>query len=169
MMQPYTSQPARHRLELTPTHVRQQRVSILKVAHRRTIAQSIPTLATGSFATYRNNHNQRCIVKISYTKNTKTRSWAAHGEYLQREHAQNKHEKGHGFNDISDFVDLKTMLRQWQHDQDEHLFRLIISPENGHKMDLKEHARDLMKQLEKDLRTGLRLTITTPIIRIYIS
>ncbi|MCD6039843.1 MAG: conjugal transfer protein TraI [Gammaproteobacteria bacterium] len=155
-MQFHTAPPARHVLELAPKHVRQQRVSITKAARKRTIAQSIQTLATGSFAALRSRYNQRCIVKISYTKNTKRRSWAAHGAYLQREHAQNKHEKGYGFNQTSDSVDLKRTLLEWQNNKDEYLFRFIISPENGHKLDLKEHAKALMNQLENDLKTKLQ-------------
>jgi type IV secretory pathway VirD2 relaxase len=154
-MQFSTVQPARHALELAPTHVRQQPVSLKKAVRKRTIANSVPTLATGSFASYIGRHNQRCIVKISYTKNSKTRSWAAHGEYLQREHAQNMDEKGHGFNQKSDSVDLKITLCQWQRDEDEYVFKLIVSPENGHQMDLKKHAKELIVQMEKDLKTQL--------------
>ncbi len=149
------SSSTRHALDLAPTHVRQQRVSLKKAVRRKRIADSIPTLATGSFASYQGRHNQRCIVKISYTKNSKTRSWAAHGEYLQREHAQTMHEKGRGFNQESDAVDLKRTLRQWQCEKDEHMFKLIVSPENGHQMDLKKHAKELIAYMEKDLRTKL--------------
>src|SRR5437870_2567030 len=109
-----------HALYLSPTHVRQQRVSSKTTKTiRRTIANSIYPFASSSFAMYAGNRNQRCIVKVSYAKNTKTRSWAAHGEYLQREHAQSAHEKGLGFNQESDAVDLKRMLRQWQQSEDE--------------------------------------------------
>jgi type IV secretory pathway VirD2 relaxase len=154
-MQTYSTKPARHALDLTPTHVKQQRASLKKAVRRKTIANSVPTLATGSFASYMGRHNQRCIVKISYTKNSKTRSWAAHGEYLQREHAQNIHEKGRGFNQESNAIDLKITLRQWQRDEDEHVFKLIVSPENGHQMDLKKHTKELIMQMEKDLKTRL--------------
>lgn len=68
---------------------------------------------------------------------------------MQREHAQNTHEKGHGFNQESNSVDLKITLRQWQREEDEHVFRLIISPENGHQRDLKKHAKELMAEVEK--------------------
>lgn len=154
-MQIHATQSLRHALQLAPTHVRQERASFTKAGHRRRIANSTYCFASSSFALYISNRNQRCIVKTSYTKNSKTRSWAAHGEYLQREHAQNTHEKGCGFNQASDSVDLKITLRQWQRAEDEHVFKLIVSPENGYQMDLKQHARDLMTQMEKDLKTKL--------------
>ncbi len=142
-----------HALYVTPTHVRQQRSP--SKPKRRLIANSTHCFASSSFAVYTGNRNQRCIVKVSYAKNSKTRSWAAHGEYLQREHAQNTHEKGLGFNAESNSVDLKITLRQWQRDDDEHVFKLIVSPENSHQMDLKQHAKELMAQVAKDLKTKL--------------
>lgn len=102
-----------------------------------------------------NKREQRCIVKISYTKNTKSRSWAAHGEYLQREHAQETGIKGRGFSFDSNDIDIKEMLREWQTAGDEHMFRLIISPENGHRMNLQAHTLKLVMQMEKDLKTKL--------------
>lgn len=40
--------------------------------------------------------------------------------------------------------------------KDRHHFRIILSPDNGRKMDLTEHTREVMKQLEKDLGTNLQ-------------
>jgi type IV secretory pathway VirD2 relaxase len=42
--------------------------------------------------------------------------------------------------------------------EDRHSFRLILSPENGNDMDLEQHTKDLMKQMEKDLGTKLEWT-----------
>lgn len=144
--------------KLNPAHVRQERVAplttLLKKGKRRT--GRFNPLARGAgifYLPYR--RNQRCIIKASYTKNTSTRSWAAHGEYLQREHAQSAGEKGLGFSSTDNSIDLKTTLRQWQKANDEHVFKLIISPENGHQMDLKRHAKELILQMEKDLKTKL--------------
>ncbi len=152
-MQSIFPQSLPHALYLAPTHVRQQRS--LPKTKRRTIANSTYCSASSSFAVYTGNRNQRCIVKISYAKNSKTRSWAVHGEYLQREHAQTTHEKGQGFSQELGSVDLKMTLRTWQRDEDEYVFKLIVSPENGHQMDLKQHAKELMAQVEKDLKTKL--------------
>jgi type IV secretory pathway VirD2 relaxase len=148
-----SSRPIRHSLDFIPAHIRITQEKDFKFPLR--IGTKKNQYHTGSIFSFIGNRNQRCIVKISYTKNSKIRSWAAHGEYLQREHAQNIGEKGFGFNEKSNSVDLKTTLRQWQNENDEHVFKLIISPENGHQLDLKQHATDLMKQVEKDLKTKL--------------
>lgn len=150
------TKPIRHAIDLLPTYIRghqkfKSRVSILKGSVRRGCGYF------GGHGIYSllAHRNQRCVIKISYTQNTKTRSWAAHGEYLQREHAQVAGEKGLGFNQESNSVDIKTTLRQWQKENDPHMFKLIISPENGHKLDLKKHAKDLIQYAQKDLKTKL--------------
>lgn len=109
----------------------------------------------GSIHGIYSSREQRSIVKISYSKNTKTRSWAAHGAYLQRQHAQEKNHKGIGFNDTSIEIDIQEILLGWQGAGDEHFFKLIISPENGHYLDLQQHAIELIKHAEHDLKTKL--------------
>jgi type IV secretory pathway VirD2 relaxase len=150
------TKPIRHAIDLLPAHIRRHqkfknRVSNLKESVRRGCGYF------GGHGIYSllAHRNQRCIVKISYTQNTKTRSWAAHGEYLQREHAQVAGEKGLGFNQESNSVNIKTTLRQWQKENDPHMFKLIISPENSHRLDLKQHAKDLIQHAQKDLKTKL--------------
>ena len=98
---------------------------------------------------------QRSVVKVSYSRNTKSASWAAHGRYLARDGAQREGEKGLGFNAEREDVDLAKLLGGWQKSGDERLFRLIVSPENGARLDLREHARELVAQIERDLNTRL--------------
>jgi type IV secretory pathway VirD2 relaxase len=149
----YSQKTARHALELSPTHVRYKKYQALNL--RRTASRGGSYFASNGIFNLLVHRNQRCIVKISYTKNTKARSWAAHGEYLQRDHAQTKGEKGLGFNNSSDTVDLRGTLHKWQQENDEHIFKLIVSPENGHRLDLKQHAKDLMHIVQNDFKTKL--------------
>jgi type IV secretory pathway VirD2 relaxase len=98
---------------------------------------------------------QRSVVKVSYSRNTKSASWAAHGRYLARDGAQRQGEKGLGFNAEHDDLNLAKLLGGWQKAGDERLFRIIVSPENGARLDLREHARELVAQMERDLNTRL--------------
>ena len=98
---------------------------------------------------------QRSVVKVSYSRNTKSASWAAHGRYLARDGAQRRDEKGLGFNADRDDLDLAKLLGGWQKADDERLFRVIVSPENGARLDLRDHARELVAQMERDLNTRL--------------
>lgn len=151
----YRAPATKHAIELRPTHVRYdkfpRRLFNLRSGGRR----GCTYFAGNGIYTLLAHRNQRCIVKISYTRNTKTRSWAAHGEYLQREHAQNMQKKGLGFNDMNDAIDLKKTLRLWQQAEDPHVFKLIVSPEKGYELNLKQHTKELMKFVQKDLQTKL--------------
>lgn len=98
---------------------------------------------------------QRSVVKVSYSRNTRSASWAAHGRYLAREGAQRDATKGLGFDATRDDISLSQLLADWQKAGDSPLFRIIVSPENGAEMDLKEHARELVAQMERDLGTRL--------------
>jgi type IV secretory pathway VirD2 relaxase len=114
---------------------------------RRSAGRPLPARPASSF--------QRSVVKLSYPKNWRTKSWRAHGYYLQREGAQRQGERGLGFNHDRDDIRLSDAANQWQKARDPHLFKVIVSPENGHRMDLRKHARDLMREVEKD--AGVRL------------
>ena len=98
---------------------------------------------------------QRSAVKVSYSRNTKSASWTAHGRYLAREGAQQKAAKGHGFDAARDDINLPQTAKTWQEAGDQLMFRIIVSPENGTAIDLREHARALMAQMERDLGTRL--------------
>jgi type IV secretory pathway VirD2 relaxase len=146
----------RHALDLAPTHIRyRQKFKIGTSKLSGCIRRGNTYFGSPGIYSLLAHRNQRCIVKISYTQNTKTRSWAAHGAYLQREHAQELGEKGAGFNHESNSIDIRTTLRQWQKDDDSHMFKLIVSLENGHKLDLKQHAKDLMVIVQNDFKTRL--------------
>jgi type IV secretory pathway VirD2 relaxase len=99
---------------------------------------------------------QRVVVKVSYTKNTPSRSWAAHGKYLQREHAQIEGKRGLGFDQSSQEIDITSQLHDWQGAGDPRLFKVILSPENANRLDLKQHIRSLMQCVERDLGTALQ-------------
>jgi len=98
---------------------------------------------------------QKCMVKVSYASNNHKGQWSAHGRYLGRKGAQREDEKGLGFNDTDEEISIAKTLNSWQIDSDPRIWKLIISPERAADLGLKEHTRELMKRVEKDL--GLKL------------
>ena len=106
----------------------------------------------------KNNYpsTQRCTVKVSYDKNGHEGQWTAHGRYLERKGAQRENEKGLGFNETDDDISIVKTVKAWQEENDPYLWKLIISPEKAAGIDLKEHIRELMKRIEKDLGTKLQ-------------
>jgi type IV secretory pathway VirD2 relaxase len=79
---------------------------------------------------------------------------AAHLSYLRRDGVTRDGEKARLFGPEGDNVDARDFAARCEDDR--HHFRFIVSPEDAVDMaDLKEHARELMGQMEKDLGTKL--------------
>lgn len=93
---------------------------------------------------------QNSMVKVSYSGNKHPGQWASHARYLQREGAQIEGRKGMGFDQAKEEIDMTQRLDTWQKEGDERFFRIIVSPEQGERMNLREHARELMKKVESD-------------------
>ena len=98
---------------------------------------------------------QRSIVKTSYAVNGRGAPWAAHGTYLARDGARREGEEGRGFDAVRSDVDLTSTLRGWQKAGDVRLWKVIVSPEHGARLDLPAHTRALVVQMERDLGTPL--------------
>ncbi len=93
-------------------------------------------------------HRQRCAVRITYSKNAVRGQWRAHGRYLERESASGG---SSGFDARETNVQVSTRLQGWQAQNDELLWKFIISPEFGDRIDPQRLTRDVMSRVEKDL------------------
>ncbi|PPD54931.1 MAG: hypothetical protein CTY12_02160 [Methylotenera sp.] len=105
---------------------------------------------------------QRVAVRFSFSNAKTAGQWAAHGKYLERESAQGeeleagqKQEPTLGFGSDGDDIPLSKTLGEWQKSGDEHMFKMIVSPEFGDKLDLKRAVTEQMQVMEKDLGTRL--------------
>jgi type IV secretory pathway VirD2 relaxase len=102
------------------------------------------------------NYKQRCAVRVTYSQNKTAGQWKAHGHYIARETATEKSKaRTAGFDAKESRVDIAQRLETWQRAGDQRLFKLIISPEFGDRMDLEAHTRALLKCMERDLHTKL--------------
>jgi len=112
--------------------------------------------AVAQRATAPRRFSQRCAVRVTYSRNTTKGQWRAHGRYLMRESAAGAASKGQtGFGRDGNIEDLPATLDRWQAASDARLFKLIISPEFGERVDLERLGRDLMSRMERDLDTQL--------------
>jgi type IV secretory pathway VirD2 relaxase len=101
-------------------------------------------------------YSQRCAVRVTYSNNKATGQWRAHGRYLARESAtEGRTGEKTGFGPGHEPIHVATTLENWQRRGDERVFKLIISPEFGERMDLEAHTRSLIAQMEQDLGTAL--------------
>ena len=104
----------------------------------------------------RKPHLQRCAVRVTYSPNRVRGQWAAHGRYIARESAVGQGKGGEvGFSAASEGINIAKTLAEWQTAGDPRLFKLIISPEFGERLDLQRHTRELLSRMEADL--GLHL------------
>lgn len=97
---------------------------------------------------------RRSVVKASFSRNRHGGAWAAHARYLARPGAQQEFSKGLGFDAEREDVDLLATVKGWEK-SDELMWRFIVSPEDADRLDLREHVRSLVGQMEKDLGTKL--------------
>ncbi len=98
---------------------------------------------------------QRSAVKVGYVRNGKHGAWRAHGVYLAREGAQREGARGLGFDATREGFDVPGTLGTWQAAGDRHLWKVIVSPEQAPRLDLRAHVRALVAGMERDLATRL--------------
>ena len=92
---------------------------------------------------------QRCAVRITYARNKIAGQWRAHGRYILREGAVRE-----AFTSGDIHVGGETLGR-WQAEGDERLWKFIVSPEFGDRVDLQPLVTKLMERMERDLGTKL--------------
>ena len=105
-------------------------------------------------------YDQRCAVRVTYSPNKTSGQWRAHGVYIARESATHDPTRA-GFGHSGEGIDVGDKLREWQASGDERIFKVIISPEFGERLDLERLTRDVVKQAERDLGTTLEWVAVT--------
>ncbi len=114
--------------------------------------QSSRRLSRGTSNRPTRPYRQRCAVRITYCKNATRGQWGAHGRYLEREGAGGA---GSCFDACETGIGISARLKEWQAKEDELLWKVIISPEFGDRVDLPRVARELMQRMGQDLNCEL--------------
>jgi type IV secretory pathway VirD2 relaxase len=110
----------------------------------------------GTGTTRSRPYTQRCAVRVLYSKNTSKGQWRAHGRYVARESATNGGDsRVIGFSTSQEGIDIAARLKNWQEASDERLWKLIVSPEFGDRVDLQRLTIDLMSEMQTDLDAPL--------------
>ena len=103
----------------------------------------------------RSNASQRCAVRVSYSPNKTKGQLRAHGRYLERDSAVGENQ---AFDQKETGVDLQERLAGWQSAGDSRLFKFILSPEFGDRLDLQTLTRDFMRRVEDRVGAALEWT-----------
>jgi len=102
------------------------------------------------------SYQQRCAVRITYVGNKAFGQWKAHGRYLSRETAtQRTAQRQAGFDHAQQNLDVAHQLDAWQQAGDPRLWKIILSPEFGDKLDMRQLARGVMAGVEKEIGAGV--------------
>ena len=107
-------------------------------------------------------YSQRVSVRVTYAKNKNPGQWKAHGTYIARDSATREGTSSRsGFDATRADVNIAALLDAWQKAGDERIFKIIVSPEFGERMNLKDQTRKLIKLMESDLGTPLQWVAAT--------
>ncbi len=95
------------------------------------------------------------MIKARYVKlRARSRAAAVHLRYLQRDGVTREDSPGELYSATADWADGRAFLDRSEGDPRQ--FRLIVAAEDGAQLsDLRAFTRDLMRQVERDLGTGL--------------
>lgn len=131
-------------------------VAFKRVLHYARMSKGAGRRQSGSGPAGMQTFNQRCAVRVMYSPNKTAGHWRAHGRYIARESTNHRRPEEAGFDRSSDSRAVESALSEWQAAGDPRLFKLIISPEFGERVNLYELTRGLMAQMETDLGTKLQ-------------
>ena len=99
---------------------------------------------------------QRVSVRVTYAKNKNQGQWKAHGRYIARDTATHGGDPSQaGFDATRTDINIASVLDRWQRAGDERLFKVIVSPEFGERINLPDHTRKLIQCMERDLKSRL--------------
>ena len=97
-------------------------------------------------------YHQRCAVRVTYSRSKVRGQWGAHGRYVARETATHEVDpRATGFDNERESIDIAGTLDSWQKAGDERMWKFIISPEFGDRIDLMGITRELMTRVGRDL------------------
>jgi type IV secretory pathway VirD2 relaxase len=100
--------------------------------------------------TQHSRYQQQCAVRVIYVGNKTTGQWKAHGRYLARESATYRAaQRQAGFDQTEDKLDVAERLNGWQQAGDPRLWKIILSPEFGDRLDIQAFARGVMERVEE--------------------
>jgi type IV secretory pathway VirD2 relaxase len=128
--------------------------TVMHYVRASTVAKRANRIGGGSARRASIPKSQRCAIRVTYTRNAVRGQWRAHGRYLSRESAAGEQATA-GFDRAEEGIEIGARLESWQAERDQRLWKIIISPEFGDRVDLTRLTRDMMARVERDLGTPL--------------
>jgi type IV secretory pathway VirD2 relaxase len=106
-------------------------------------------------------YGRRSTAKLSYIRNFRGRSWRGtpmreHARYMEQAHDPDPKHREPGFDAVRERVDISGEAHNWALARDRLHWRITLSPEDWERLNIREHTREVMAHMEKDLGTKLR-------------
>lgn len=128
--------------------------SIFRYAKDSAGSRNAGSARSGVHVQSRRSFSQRCAVRVTYSQNKTGGQWRAHGVYIARESAAGEKGCG-GFGNDEAIKDVGGTLSQWQASGDKRIWKVILSPEFGDRVDLERMTREVMQRSEEELGMNL--------------
>jgi hypothetical protein len=105
------------------------------VIHQARMSGTRKTSGARRASPNRKSFQQRCAVRVTYSRNSAKGQWRAHGRYVARDSAaRQERADSAGLNDRSEALEMTAILDGWQTAGGERMWKLIVSPEFGDKV-----------------------------------
>jgi hypothetical protein len=105
-------------------------------------------------------YGRRSVVKVSFQHHFDKGKWNGklqdYARYMERGHEKETGHREVGFDATEDAVDTVGVANKWALSRDKLHWRMILTPDDVDRVDLHQHVRDVMAQMEKDLGTKLQ-------------
>jgi type IV secretory pathway VirD2 relaxase len=139
----------------------------IKLRRRAAWLEKLPKLVgrkarTGSTVMPRQErtYGRKSIVKIAFQHNFDGSKWNGklgdYSRYIERGHQKETGHREVGFDATEDAVDTVAVANKWALARDKLHWRIILTPDDVDRIDLRQHVCDVMAQMEKDLGTKLQ-------------
>lgn len=105
-------------------------------------------------------YGRKSVIKASFKSNFSAHRWngklEAYARYIERGHEKETGHREIGFDAANDRVDVMDTARNWAMKRDQLHWRLILSPDDADLINVREHVRKVMAEMERDLGTKLQ-------------
>jgi type IV secretory pathway VirD2 relaxase len=104
-------------------------------------------------------YDRRAVVKVSYKPNfthgKSNGTLEEQARYMERGHEKETGHREVGYDATHDSVEVRDVAHNWALARDARHWRIILSPDDVERINLRQHVRDVMAQMEQDLGTKL--------------
>jgi hypothetical protein len=105
-------------------------------------------------------YDRRSMVKVSFKPNFTNGRWngklEAAARYMERGHEKETGHREIGFDAVHEQVNALDTAQNWAQARDARHWRIILSPDDVERIDLRQHVWEVMAQMELDLGTKLK-------------